>query len=516
MQRLPLAALPRPLPLCRSAATRALEAQALARLPPHTLMQRAGLAVYRLGRALVPHARSVWVACGGGNNGGDGLVAALAWHRHLTPLGGTVQVGWLGDATRLPPDARAAYAAAQAAGVAFVDTPPARVDLAVDALLGLGLQRPMGGALADASHWLQNTTAPVLCVDLPSGLDPDTGRWLSPAPCRPTGARHTLALLTLKPGLFTGHGRTACGELWFDDLDVTRPDAPDTPPDAWLHPAPAQHPWQADHASHKGSRGNLLVIGGQDAAVNGQGMTGAAVLAARAGLHAGAGRVYVGLLGRPGQAPAWAADPLQPELMFRPAEALAKLAAEPDMVSVCGCGGGVAVANWLPSWLARSPCVVLDADGLNAVAADPALQALLSARATQGHTTVLTPHPLEAARLLGCDTATVQADRLAAAQALAERTGTTVVLKGSGSVVAAPGQVPRLNPTGNGLLATAGTGDVLAGWVGARLCRGVGADRAAVQAAVADAVHAHGLRADQWPDPHTPMTASDLIGLPRS
>lgn len=518
MLHLPLAALPHPLPLYASAATRTLEARALANLPPHTLMQRAGLAVHRLGLALYPHARSVWVACGGGNNGGDGLVAALAWHRHLARVGGRVRVGWWGDAGRLPPDALAAHAAARAAGVEFTDRAPTDVDLAVDALLGLGLQRDMGGPMAAASLWLQTTATPVLCVDLPSGLDPDTGCWRSPAPSLPRGPRHTLALLTLKPGLFTGHGRQASGDLWFDDLGVLAPEGPDAadaPPAAWLHAAPAPHDWRADHGSHKGSRGQLLVIGGQDAAVNGQGMTGAAVLAARAGLHAGAGRVYVGLLGRESQPPAWAADPLQPELMFRPASALTDLAAQTDAVTVCGCGGGAAVAALLPALLHTSPCLVLDADALNAVAADPALQALLAARGQHKRTTVLTPHPLEAARLLGSDTPTVQGDRLAAAQALAESHRATVVLKGSGSVVAAPGLTPSLSPTGNGLLATAGTGDVLAGWVGARLCRGDTTDGAALQRAVADAVHGHGARADHWPNPYTPMTASDLIGVPR-
>lgn len=517
MQHLPLATLTVPLPLHGSTATRTLEAAALAALPPHTLMQRAGEAVFRLGRALCPHARSVWVACGGGNNGGDGLVAALAWHLHLARVGGRVQVLWLGNATRLPADAQAAHAAARAVGVAFADRAPTDTpDLVVDAVLGLGVDRPLTGPLAEASAWLQSTPAPVLCVDLPSGLDADTGAWLSPAPSRPRGPRHTLSLLTLKPGLFTADGREATGNLWFDGLDVPAELSAAAAPSAWLHAAAPQPDWRSAHSSHKGRRGDLVVIGGQDARVNGQGMTGAAVLAARAGLHGGAGRVYLGLLGPSGAPLAWPVDPLQPELMLRPAEALTGLAAQTATVTVCGCGGGEAVAAVLPTLLDSSPCLVLDADALNVLALSPDGLHRLAERHARGWTTVLTPHPLEAARLLGRDTAAVQADRLAAAQALADRTQATVVLKGSGSVVAAPGQTARLNPTGNGLLATAGTGDVLAGMVGAHLCHTPDRSVAQVQTAVADAVHAHGARADRWPDASLPMTASDLIGAVRT
>jgi hydroxyethylthiazole kinase-like uncharacterized protein yjeF len=161
---------------------------------------------------------------------------------------------------------------------------------------------------------------------------------------------------------------------------------------------------------------------------------------------------------------------------------------------VCGCGGGEAVRAVLPRVLAQAPRLVLDADALNAVADTPSLAQPLAERAQRGHTTVLTPHPLEAARLLGSSREAVQADRLAAAQALADRWGCVVLLKGSGSVIAAPGAAPRINPTGNARLATAGTGDVLAGLVGARLAAG----QAAAQAA-ADAAFVHGQAADLAP-----------------
>jgi NAD(P)H-hydrate repair Nnr-like enzyme with NAD(P)H-hydrate dehydratase domain len=158
----------------------------------------------------------------------------------------------------------------------------------------------------------------------------------------------------------------------------------------------------------------------------------------------------------------------QLELMFRRWDALALEAS----TVVCGCGGGDALPAVLPAVLRRAPRLVLGADARGAIAADAALAGLLAERAGRGQVTVLTPHPLEAARLLMTDARTVQADRLAAARALVERWGVIVALKGSGTIIAAPNQTPRLNPTGNARLATAGTGDVLAGLIGAYLAAG--------------------------------------------
>ena len=491
-----------------TATTRRIEQAAAAALPAHTLMQRAGLAVARLALAISPHARSVWVACGPGNNGGDGLEAAM----HLHAWGLNPVVTWLSEPGSAPPDASAAWQRAVAAGVRFADAPPAGLgaqDLCIDALLGIGATRPPEGRLADVLARLHATPAPLLAVDVPSGLNADTG-WLHTlntteniaARACPSSAgglfdtktepapRHTLSLLTLKPGLFTAHGRDACGTVWFDDLSV----APTEAPTAWLSGAPATH--SRTHASHKGSYGDVAVIGGESDAARGNAMTGAALLAASAALHGGAGRVYVGLLGDGGPL----LDSAQPELMFRRPDAL-PLA---EMTVVCGCGGGAAVQAVLPAVLAQAPRLVLDADALNAVAADPALQAALCARAERGQTTVLTPHPLEAARLLATDTATVQRDRLRAATQLAGRFACCVVLKGSGSVIAAPGEAPRINPTGNARLATAGTGDVLAGLIGARLASGEGALDAAVAA-----TYRHGALADAWPARHA-LTAGAL------
>ncbi|WOP16451.1 NAD(P)H-hydrate dehydratase [Ottowia sp. SB7-C50] len=304
--------------------------------------------------------------------------------------------------------------------------------------------------------------------------------------------RHTLTLLTVKPGLFTGQGRDACGTLWFQDLGVHSDDG--VPPTAMLCGAPGASP--RPHASHKGSFGDVAVIGGVSNASRGASMAGAALLAASAALHGGAGRVYVGLLGDGGPT----LDVVQAELMFRRPDELPLDA----MTVVCGCGGGDAVRDALPAVLQAAARLVLDADALNAIAQDTALQAALTARAARGQATVLTPHPLEAARLLATDTRHVQADRLRAAQTLATRFACVTVLKGSGSVIAAPDELPRINATGNARLATPGSGDVLAGLTGARMAGGMPAFDAACAA-----VYHHGLIADGWPADRA-LTASAL------
>ena len=502
-------------PLHSTARTRELERTAQAALPAHTLMAQAGLAVARLAQALAPHARCIWVACGPGNNGGDGLVAAMHLHRWGERSGVRVVVthalGAQVDAAQLPLDASRALLEARSAGVILQPDPPASYELAIDALLGLGATRPMQGTLATWVRMLRSTSSPVLCVDLPSGLQADTGALLAldetaAGSTSHHGPRHTLSLLTLKPGLFTHQGRDAAGQVWLDDLGIAPPDG--LPATAWLagRPAPAQSGTRRPHASHKGSFGDVAVVGGQGIAVNGAGMTGAAVLAARAALHAGAGRVFVGLL-ETGSTTETAWDPACPELMFRRPAALLDAAWLPQASVVCGCGGGAAVAAVLPRLLSSATTLVLDADALNALTADEALQRLLTHRRGRGWVTVLTPHPLEAARLLGCSTAEVMADRLLAAQNMAERFQAICVLKGSGTVVTAQHEVARINPTGNAALSTAGTGDVLAGMIGAALA-GQGASAPNALDRVCSAVFQHGWLADQWEG--NSLVASDL------
>jgi hydroxyethylthiazole kinase-like uncharacterized protein yjeF len=465
-------------------ATRQIEHAAQAALPPHSLMQRAGLAVAQLSLAIAPHARRIWLACGPGNNGGDGLEAAM----HLQRWNKNPVVTWLGSPEEASEDAAASYRRALDAGVSFAQAPPRDCDLYIDALLGIGgKDRAPEGRMASWINQINADALPVLAVDVPTGLQADTGN----AAQYCVKAQHTLSLLTLKPGLFTASGRDAAGTVWLDKLgvdhDTLAGQQVDTPR-AWLAGAPETA--ARSHASHKGSYGDVVVIGGA------AGMTGAALLAASSALHAGAGRVFVGLL----DGGHLSVDTSQPELMFRPIDALDFK----SMSVVCGCGGGDAIRSLLPKILSTAARVVVDADALNAIAHDTQLQSLLSARCRRQAATVLTPHPLEAARLLDSSAAQIQHDRLAAVEQLTQRFGCVVVLKGSGTIIAAPGKATVITPTGNAKLATAGTGDVLAGMVGARLANQLDAFQAACQA-----VYCHGQVADQWPD-SLPLVATAL------
>ena len=442
-----------PWPLHSADASRQIEALAAAACEPHSLMQRAGEATARLALALAPHGQRIWIAAGPGNNGGDGFEAAY----QLKRAGRQVQITALGNPARRPADAAASLARAQAAGVRIETFLPAdlQCDLAIDAVFGLGSTRTAEGLFADALRLFNRLPGPRLAVDLPSGLDSDCGLVHGEVGAQAT---HTVALLTLKPGLFTGRGRQQAGEVWFDDLR-TGELAAQLPPQAWLGGADAacDVPAPRQHARHKGSFGDVIIVGGA------AGMGGAALLAGRAALVGGAGRVYVSAL----DPDAPQLDMLWPELMLRPNLWRESGAALASATVVCGCGGGDAVREALPLLMTRAARLVLDADALNAIATDTALQTLLTARAGRGQTTVLTPHPLEAARLAGvAGAAEVQSDRLGHAQRLAERTGCIVLLKGSGSVIAAPQQPSRINASGNARLASAGTGDVLAGWLG--------------------------------------------------
>lgn len=451
-------------------------------------MARAGMAVARLALATAPHAQRVQVWAGPGNNGGDGLVTA----RLLQRAGKQVHVNLLGDPHRLPADAAQALQAAQAAGVpvhcGVADGQDG--DLVIDALLGLGASRAPTAELAQAIASINRGGGTVVAVDIPSGLHPDTGSVLGEAAVR---AQVTLALLTLKPGCLTHQGRDHAGDLWFDNLgaDVSSPTA-------WLAGPPASSPRQ--HAAHKGSFGDVAVVGGAP------GMVGAAWLAASAALACGAGRVYCSLLADATQQ----GVPFRPELMTRQRWWLQPPAVLQQCTVVCGCGGGNEVRAALPPLLTHALRLVLDADALNAIASDPALQVLLRRRAPRGLMTLLTPHPLEAARLLGSELGQVQGDRLAAAQALAQLFGATVLLKGSGTVTASPDGTPVINSTGSAALASAGTGDVLAGWLGGLWAQQSAASAAEVAAAAA---WQHGYAADTFTQAHPgrALRAAQLI-----
>ncbi len=274
------------------------------------------------------------------------------------------------------------------------------------------------------------------------------------------------------------------GHIWLNTLGADPPASAY----AWLNPAPSLS--HRTHASHKGSYGDVAIVGGS------AGMEGAAILAARAALQSGAGRVFLALLSPDQTHPG---IELPADLMQRHPETL-----HPEQLTmVIGCGGGLEITNSLPRWFCDAAQLVVDADALNAMAASTRLQTLLRARPQD--TTVITPHPLEAARLLGCSVADIQADRIASAQRLAANFQCVVILKGSGSVITAPQKTPHINPTGNGKLAIAGTGDVLAGMTGAAL-----AHHHSAWAAAREACYRHGALADAWPQDQS-LTASKLL-----
>ena len=496
-------------PLFSTQVTRQIEQTCAQALPPHTLMRRAGLAIAQLAVAIAPHAQRIWIACGPGNNGGDGFEAA-AQLKSLLPHS-QILVSEVRAQDQLPADARASWLRAKQAGVEWIDTCPTDLgplDLYVDALLGIGLRAntsqqpsPEDTRLRQLLEQIWHSPCPVLCVDIASGLNADTGQYpttLTP-PALLRSPRHTLALLTLQPGHFTTQGRDACGQIWWDDLgcNATNTDtSAKTPaPIARLTSTACMDNAPRAHASHKGSFGDVAILGGEGLGHRGLSMTGAAWLAALAALHAGAGRIMLALLDDESQGISpW------PEIMLRRPQVQDWSSA----TVVCGCGGGTAIEAWLAPVLAQAPRLVLDADALNAIAANAQLSSALSQRASNQQATIITPHPLEAARLLQTDTAQIQGDRLQACAQLAQKYQCTALLKGSGTVIAnACGDI-WINSSGNARLATGGTGDVLAGLIGALWSQGRSSEQAAIQG-----VFMHGHCADIWPA-HQAFSASAL------
>ncbi|MGH8617109.1 MAG: NAD(P)H-hydrate dehydratase [Burkholderiales bacterium] len=459
-------------PVHTVASIRAIEAQAFAQQPPAPLMERAGLAAAECARRLAgERGEPVLILAGPGNNGGDAFVAA----RHLKSWFFDVTVVFAGDAATLPADAKAAFAAWREAGGACVTAIPAdrRWALAVDGLFGIGLARPLKGPYAALIARFNALTCPRLALDIPSGLEADTGRVLGCA----ARATHTLTFIGLKAGLLTLDGPDHCGavDVAALDLDPSQPQAPGARLDAAL--LNGLLPTRARN-SHKGDFGSVAILGGA------RGMRGAALLAGRAALLTGAGRVHVGVLDDDDPA----ADPLQPELMLRPAYDLPQLGQLTCIAAGPGLGMGPDAAIALDAAIARDLPLVLDADALNLVAYD---KARLAAVAQRGAPTLATPHPAEAARLLGVATRDVQADRIAAAGKLATLLNAHVVLKGAGSVCASPDGRWAINASGNPGMAAAGMGDVLTGITVALLAQG-----AAPDLALAGAVCLHGAAAD--------------------
>ncbi|MEK7882104.1 MAG: bifunctional ADP-dependent NAD(P)H-hydrate dehydratase/NAD(P)H-hydrate epimerase [Pseudomonadota bacterium] len=472
--------MPTPRTLNTSSLTALYDAEALRRIERHyapasspRLMERAGATgAAKVMQILGGRHGRVLVMCGPGNNGGDGFVLA----RQLRQTGFDVVVAYQGDEHPQASDAVSAWASWRATGgVTVPRLPRGDFSIVVDALYGIGLTRPIEGEHAAWIDAVNDMDCPVLAIDVPSGLNADTGTVLG----RAIRASHTATMIALKPGLLTLDGPDHCGELSVHDLGLDC--AAVVQPSGWqvgrglfdhlLRPRARN--------SHKGTNGNAVLVGGA------RGMAGAALLAGRAALKVGAGRVYVGMLDHA----ALPLDPEQPELMIRtPAEVLAG-----DLATCVAIGPGLgqspAALDLMRDAVLSPATLVLDADALNLLSQHADLEKALVDR---GAATLLTPHPMEAARLLGSTTAKVQHDRIAAAREMARRFRASVVLKGCGSVLALPDGRWFINTTGNPGMASAGMGDVLTGLIAGLLAQGWPADLALI-----GGVHLHGLAGDR-------------------
>lgn len=424
-------------------------------IPGIVLMERAGRAAFGLLNVLWPQAGEIGVVCGNGNNGGDGLVLArLAREarrrvRVLRPEPERALRGEAAVAERRLREAGGTVAALEPAGLDGCE-------VLVDGVLGTGLTRPVTGAAARAVTALNASDAPVLALDIPSGLHADSGAALG----RAVRADATVAFVALKRGLLTGDGPEYGGRLFHTGLGVPG-EASETlgPAVGRLELADLEHllPPRPRHA-HKGHFGHVLIVGGE------RGFTGAVCMAAEAAARCGAGLVSVAA--RTGH------GPYRPETMVHPVERAEELSPLLERASVLAVGPGLGRADWGRALLERAldsglPAVV-DADALN----------LLAERPQRSERWILTPHPGEAARLLGASTAAVQADRFAAAAELQARYGGVAVLKGAGTLIADT-KGTALCPAGNPGMASGGMGDVLTGTIAGLQAQGLDPQAAA-------------------------------------
>ena len=435
------------------------------------LMERAGEGAFRSLVRRWPHVRRIAVVCGTGNNGGDGFVVA----RRAREAGYEVRVLGVGSRERLGPDAAAMLAAMRSTGAELEPFSPSALDgVVVDALFGTGLSRPLAGEPAAAVEAMNAAGTPVLAVDVPSGLDADTGCTRGVA----VRASVTVTFIASKRGLHTGAGPDHCGDVECDSLGV--------PPSLLdrvsagaecigygllpAHPCLGPRP----RAAHKGHHGHVLVVGGE------HGFAGAARLAAEAAARVGAGLISVATR----ESHAIAVSASRPEIMSRGVENESAFAELAERATVVAVGPGLGLGSWGEKMFAcalsrASGLLVVDADGLNHLAAARASRPRREAW-------VLTPHPGEAARLLGVSAADVQADRYAAAAAIRKQYGGVCVLKGAGTIVDAGTLPVGVCLDGNPGMGTGGTGDVLTGVIAGLAAQGAGA---AAAAAIGVCVH---------------------------
>ena len=433
--------------LYSAAQVRALDAYAIAQgTDGYTLMRRAAEAALRAMRSRWPTAMRIAIVTGGGNNGGDGYVLARfaqAAGLSAAVLAAVAPEALRGDALRACEDFRASGGRILAYEAALLGA----TDVIVDALLGTGLHEPVRPDLAQAIHAINACDRPVFSLDLPSGLNADSGAVMGAA----VSADCTISFVALKTGLFLGAGPDHVGRLIFDDLELSPPDELRFRPllQRLSEGEIARALPPRGRAANKGDFGRVLIVGG------GPGMPGAVRLAGESCLRVGAGLVTV----------ATARDNLnavvagRPELIVHAVEeaaALEPLLGSADVVAVGpGLGQSTWAASMLESVLGCGKPLLIDADALNLLAK--------SARPAPARS-VLTPHPGEAGRLLGSNAAAIQSDRMAALHALqARHPGSVIVLKGAGTLIGAEGQIPGICERGNPAMAAPGMGDVLTG-----------------------------------------------------
>ena len=453
------------------AAVRALDMATIASgISGYALMSRAGVSALAVLRARWPVAKDVLVLCGGGNNGGDGYVVARLAHAAGLSVRVLATVGverLRGDAARAAEDCRQSGVAIEIVSpytenLSVVRSHLQRADVIVDGLLGIGLQQSVRAELAALIRETNACRRPILALDVPSGLCAETGQVLGEA----IRAQVTITFIARKVGLWLGAGPEYAGDVVLDDLGATTqgaaPQLKRLMADALDRALPPRH-----RAAHKGDFGHVLVIGG------GEGMPGAARLAGEAALRTGAGRVTAWVAPESSSAVASGC----PELMVRGQSSMSFSSDALATVDALAIGPGLGRSEWarmnfanaLAAARANEIPVVLDADALNLLAEQPSL--------TLPKHTVLTPHPGEAARLLGCTSAEIQADRLAALRALHARYAATVVLKGAGSLVS--DETPWICDRGNPAMAAPGMGDVLTGIIVALIAQGLSTVEAA-------------------------------------
>lgn len=447
---------------------RACERQASIAL---SLMDKAGASIAEWAGMLANESGGpILVLAGPGNNGGDALVAA----RILAAQGHRVRVVSRADPARLPPDAARAWAAWREAGGAILADMPLNqsFSLVIDGLFGVGLQRDISG---EEARWIARANelnCPRLAIDLPSGLDSDSGRIRGCA----LRADHTLTLIGLKPGLFTADGPDTIGELHLDPLGFDPRSMPATQGIALTRLENRHRLPERAHNSHKGMFGHVGIIGGAT------GMVGAGLIAGRAALLQGAGMVTLGMLDE-----RIVVDYGEPRLMLSEPEHLLNAS-----LSVLAIGPGLGQSPRALELLKRAlaaPCpLVLDADALNLLAYHPELASQAKLRQPP---TLLTPHPGEAARLLDITAKQIQAHRIESALRLSDQFHAEVALKGAGTVIAHPNGRYAINTSGGPWLAQAGSGDRLTGMVAALLAQGMEAGDA-----LEAAVYLHGQAED--------------------